>query len=286
MIHTAFYHFTLIADPVGLAQWVKANACGLMGTVLVASEGINGAMAGDEADVAQFEKALRSVSVLGGAFSSMPFKHSAASSQPFARLKVNVKREIVALGLGEINGPESSASAANSLSPQEWRAMLQNDNVVVLDNRNNFEYRLGHFEGAVNPSVNHFREFAQYVEDNAHAWRTNGKRVAMYCTGGVRCEKTQGWMQTLGLDVWQLDGGILNYFKEIPDAQTDWQGDCFVFDNRVAVNPALQESGTSIEQVFDENIPDEAWRKRRALRLKEVNQSIKPARQTVTPKGE
>ena len=93
-------------------------------------------------------------------------------------------------------------------------------------------------------------------------------------------------MQTLGLDVWQLDGGILNYFKEIPDAQTDWQGDCFVFDNRVAVNPALQESGTSIEQVFDENIPDEAWRKRRALRLKEVKQSIEPSSQTVTPKGD
>ena len=270
MIHTAFYYFTPVADPPELAHWVKTNAHGLMGTVLVAAEGINGAMAGDEADVAQFEGALSSPSVLGGAFASMPFKHSAASTQPFARLKVNVKREIVALGLVAQSGEVSKACAANSLSPQEWRTMLQSDDVVVLDNRNHFEYRLGHFEGAVNPNVNHFREFSNYVEDHAQSWRDSGKRIAMYCTGGVRCEKTQGWMQTLGLDVWQLDGGILNYFKEMPDAQVDWHGDCFVFDNRVAVNTALGESRTSVEQVFDDNIPDEAWRKRRALRLKEI----------------
>lgn len=288
MIHTAFYHFTPVADPAELARWVKTNALGLMGTVLVASEGINGAMAGDEADVAQFESALRSPTAFGGAFTAMPFKHSAASTQPFARLKVNVKREIVALGLGEQDGADGKASAANSLSPQEWRTMLQNDDVVVLDNRNHFEYRLGHFEGAVNPSVNHFREFAQYVEVNAQTWRDSGKRIAMYCTGGVRCEKTQGWMQTLGLDVWQLDGGILNYFKQMPDAQMDWHGDCFVFDNRVAVNTGLAESGTSVEQVFDDSIPDEAWRKRRALRLKEISvltihEATKIAEPTIEP---
>lgn len=271
MIHTAFYHFSPIADPAQLAQWVKTHAGPLLGTVLVAPEGINGAMAGPQADVALFESALTAPSFLDGAFAAMAFKHSGANEQPFARLKVHVKREIVALGLGA----EAPASAANSLSPQQWQALLQNDDVVVLDNRNHFEYRLGHFVGAVNPSVNHFREFAQYVQDNAQAWRDDGKRIAMYCTGGVRCEKTQGWMQTLGLDVWQLDGGILNYFKEIPATQNEtqpvaaaiWQGDCFVFDNRIAVSPKLEQSDVLIDDVFDDSIADEAWRKRRAKRL-------------------
>jgi UPF0176 protein len=137
--------------------------------------------------------------------------------------------------------------------------------VVVLDNRNHFEYRLGHFIGAINPQVEHFRDFAQYVEQHAPEWKARGQKVAMYCTGGIRCEKTSGWMQSLGLDVAQLEGGVLQYFQSNPNAHTDWQGECFVFDNRVALDTGLKETATTDRDVYTES--GEQWRLERAQRL-------------------
>jgi UPF0176 protein len=145
--------------------------------------------------------------------------------------------------------------------------LLRHDDVVVLDNRNHFEFRLGHFAGAVDPLVHNFRDFAAFVQANAPAWREAGRPVAMYCTGGIRCDKTAPWLRSLGLDVRQLDGGILNYFRQVPDADRDWQGECFVFDNRVALDTHLHETPATAEQVFDAAHPDEAWRLQRARRL-------------------
>ncbi len=115
--------------------------------------------------------------------------------------------------------------------------------------------------------MHNFRDFAAYVQAHASAWREAGRPVAMYCTGGIRCDKTAPWLRAQGLEVWQLDGGILNYFERMPDAARDWQGECFVFDNRVALDTALRETATTADQVFDPAHADEAWRLQRARRL-------------------
>jgi tRNA pseudouridine32 synthase / 23S rRNA pseudouridine746 synthase len=266
VLHTAFYKFTEVADVDDVVAGVRALAAQLTGGIIVAEEGISGVAAGDAEAVAAFEVALTSADFAGGIFTGMPFKRSACVTQPFGRLKVSRKPEIVALG--DVGGdvPDVPADAHNALSPQAWRAMITRDDVVVLDNRNSFEYRLGKFAGAVDPEVAHFRDFPGFVEAHADNWKQQGKIVAMYCTGGVRCEKSSAWLSGLGLDVVYLDGGILNYFAEMPDAERDWQGECFVFDNRIALDTKLQETATTAEQVYADE-PDGPWRIRRANRL-------------------
>jgi UPF0176 protein len=278
MQHTAFYRFTPIADPQAAASSLRvlAQTYNVLGTIVLAHEGISGALAGSSQAIADFELALQADTFLNAALHGMPFKHSACATAPFGRLKISVKPEIVALGLPDEAGlPAPDEQDASHLSPQAWRELLASGNAVVLDNRNHFEYRLGHFKSAVDPQVHNFRDFVDYVQHNAPAWRAAGKPVAMYCTGGIRCEKTAPWMRSLGLHVLQLDGGILNFFQQLPnaeedekkDAQTDWQGECFVFDNRMALDRALQEAPITPEQVFDEQHADEAWRLQRAQRL-------------------
>jgi len=266
LLHSAFYRFVTIVDPVATADAVRALARELTGSIVLAHEGINGTVAGTPEAVADFEAALQVPALLDGALHGMPFKHSACTTPPFGRLKVGVKPEIVALGL-----PESTALPderdASHLSPAAWRELLARDDVVLLDNRNHFEARLGRFRGAVDPGVHNFRDFVAWVQSHAPAWRAAGRPVAMYCTGGIRCDKTAPWLRELGLAVWQLDGGILNYFQQLPDASRDWDGECFVFDSRVALDTGLRETATTPQQVFDPSHPDEAWRLQRALRL-------------------
>jgi UPF0176 protein len=267
MRHTAFYRFTPVPSPQAEAQRLRELLPPLLGSVLVAFEGLNGVLAGEEQAVLAAEHRLQSDPAFEGRWAGLRFKHSACTTAPFARLKVHVKPEIVAVGLNEVPLQARPPSHAGSLSPEQWRALIAQPDVVVLDNRNQFEFELGHFEGAINPGVRHFRDFAAYVNEHAPRWKAQGQRVAMYCTGGIRCEKTAGWMsQTLGLQVFQLEGGILNYFERMPDAQADWQGECFVFDNRVALNTQLQETPTCAEDVFGRD-PQEAWRLARARRL-------------------
>ncbi len=270
--HGAFYRFVRLPQPVLAAEAVRAAAQGLQGSVVLAPEGINGTVAGTPVAVARFEATLTAADFCHGAFAGMAFKHSACVTPPFGRLKVSVKSEIVALGLPaqvSPNGPlpPPDETDASHLSPAKWRELLAQGQAVVLDNRNHFEYRLGHFQGAADPQVHNFRDFVAYVLAQAPRWRAQKKPVAMYCTGGIRCDKTAPWMRSLGLQVWQLEGGILNYFAQLPDAQQDWQGDCFVFDNRVALDTRLQETAHTVEDVFDPDHADEAWRLQRARRL-------------------
>ena len=269
LLHSAFYRFVALADPVAAADVVRALARDLTGSIVVATEGINGTVAGAVDAVAGFEAALQRDDVLDGRLRGMPFKHSACTTAPFGRLKVGVKPEIVALGLP--GTPETQDAPderdASHLSPIAWREMLARDDVVLLDNRNHFEVRLGRFRGALDPQVHNFRDFVAYVQAHASAWRAARQPVAMYCTGGIRCDKTAPWLRSLGLEVWQLEGGVLNYFQQMPDAERDWQGECFVFDKRVALDTALRETPTTPEQVFDPAHPDEAWRLQRARRL-------------------
>jgi UPF0176 protein len=187
---------------------------------------------------------------------------------PFGRLRVSVKPSLVTLGLPSTGLlPEPDQDDQTHLDPHSWRELMARDDCVVLDNRNHFEYRVGHFKGAIDPEVHHFRDFVAFVEAQAPVWRAQARPVAMYCTGGIRCDVTAPWLRSLGLEVWQLDGGILNYFETIPTAEEDWEGNCFVFDNRIAVNPRLEESPISAETVYDPTFPDERWRLDRARQL-------------------
>ncbi len=263
LFHSAFYKFVELTDPDAVAGAMRELARELTGSILVASEGINGVVAGTTTALDAFEATLAQGRSFNGAFVGIAFKRSACTSRPFFKMRVHVKREIVAFG---IDGVRPDANSDNNVSPAEWRRLLARDDVVVIDNRNSFEYRLGKFKGAINPQVPNFRDFPKYVEANAPEWKAEGKTVAMYCTGGIRCEKSSAWMQDLGLNVVQLEGGILNYFQSMPDAEKDWDGECFVFDNRIALDTKLQETATTYEDVYASE-PDGEWRVARAKRL-------------------
>ncbi|OWQ88634.1 hypothetical protein CDN99_17020 [Roseateles aquatilis] len=235
-----------------------AHAVG--GNILLAPEGVSGAIGGPPTALAAFEAALRAEPP----FADLHFKRSFCDTRPFTLLKVHEKPELVAFGLDGVTGLADRRDT--HVSPREWRDLIRRDDVVVVDNRNHFEFELGHFDGAIDPGVRHFRDFPAYVEAHADAWRREGKTVAMYCTGGIRCEKLSGWMTDRGLTVRQLDGGILNYFEQMPDADADWRGECFVFDKRIAIDTRRRETATTAEQVYGDD-PAEAWRLARAKRL-------------------
>ena len=270
--HTAFYKFVRLVDPAAVAACLRELCAwpqaGVLGSILVAAEGINGMLAGTPEALDAIEHGLLNDERLAGAFGGMSFKRSACKTQPFHKMKVHLKAEIVPLGMA---GVDAAAKTGTSLSPQAWRELLAHDDVVLLDNRNSFEYRLGHFTGAIDPKVANFRDFPEYVLAHAAQWQAQGKRVAMYCTGGIRCEKTSAWMlEHWDLPVYQLEGGILNYFAQMPDAQADFEGECFVFDNRVALDTRLQETGTTLDDVYVAE-PDGPWRLARAKRLADAD---------------
>ena len=256
LVHSSFYRFTPVADPTAFAAWLREAAAGLGGVVLVAEEGLSAAVAGPADVLARFEALLQRQP----GFAGLHCKHNACERLPFSLLKVSVKREIVAFGVPGVSGQQATDT---HVSPQRWRELLADPDTVVLDNRNTFEFKLGRFRGAVDPGVAHFRDFPAYVDAHRDEWQ--GKTVAMYCTGGIRCEKTAAWMQAQGLQVAQLDGGILNYLERFPGEVGDWQGECYVFDKRIAIDAAGRETGTTAEAVFTD--PADAWRLNRARRL-------------------
>lgn len=267
LFHIAFYQFAALDDPDAVTAHLRMLTKDLLGSILVAPEGINGVLAGDARALDAFQEALVSDPFFGGKFAGIVFKRSGCKTAPFGRIKVHRKSEIVALGIPDA-GVKGDHACATHVSPDAWRSLIAQEDVVVLDNRNGFEYRLGRFTGAVNPQVSHFRDFPDYVKTHAPHWKASGKKVAMYCTGGIRCEKTSDWMQELGLEVFQLDGGILNFFQAMPDAEQDWEGECFVFDNRIALDTRLEETATTPEDVYKDE-PDGEWRLQRARRLQE-----------------
>jgi len=264
LFHIAFYKFTTIDDPAALSSSLRHLTVDLRGSILVATEGINGVLAGAAMALDAFEHALTNPLYCNGAFIDVAFKRSACKTPPFARIKIHHRDRIV--GLGHLDALHDNRCGIG-VTPQQWRVLLAADDVVVIDNRNSFEYRLGRFKSAIDPGVGNFRDFSRYVEAHAPGWQAAGKRIAMYCTGGIRCERTSAWMQDFGINVVQLEGGILNYFQTMPDAQQDWEGECFVFDNRIALDTRLQETETTAEQVYDD--PADAWRLARAQRLDE-----------------
>ncbi|WP_341525965.1 rhodanese-related sulfurtransferase [Nostoc sp. UHCC 0302] len=206
---------------------------GVKGTILLAAEGINGTIAGSRQAVDSVLSFLRSDPRLA----DLEHKESYADTPPFERMKVRLKQEIVTLGLPEIDPNEQ---VGTYVSPQEWNDLINDPEVTVIDTRNDYEVNIGTFKGAENPQTDSFREFPDYVRHNLDA--NKHKKVALFCTGGIRCEKASSYMLAQGFaEVYHLKGGILKYLEEVPAAESLWQGECFVFDERVAVSHGLEE---------------------------------------------
>ncbi|MFC5598540.1 oxygen-dependent tRNA uridine(34) hydroxylase TrhO [Deinococcus cellulosilyticus] len=243
--HDSFYKFVQVDDPEQLASDLTdlCTRSGLRGSILVAHEGINGMLAGSEAQLNAFWTVLHQ----NPRFTGLHPKRTPASEMPFKRLKIRVKPELVPLG---IDGVDATSKTGVQVPPSEWLDLIHQEDVVVLDNRNDFEARIGTFEGAINPGVKKFRDFAKYVLDHQKEWE--GKRIAMFCTGGIRCEKASAWMLDLGMDVYQLEGGIMNYFLTAPESNNGWVGECFVFDGRVSIDAALEEGDLSLKAVNEQ----------------------------------
>ncbi|MFA8384807.1 MAG: rhodanese-related sulfurtransferase [Pelagibaca sp.] len=231
----ALYHFTRFEDPAALREPLLAvcrdNA--ITGTLLLAREGINGTVAGPENGINALLIHLRA---LPGC-ADLEWKLSTAQDRPFARMKVRLKKEIVTMGVPDV---DPRAKVGHYVQPADWNALIQSPDVAVIDTRNDYEVAIGTFQGAVDPKTDSFRDFPEWWEQNKE--RFHNKRIAMFCTGGIRCEKSTNYLISQGVDeVYHLKGGILKYLEEVPQEQSTWQGECFVFDGRVSVGHGLRE---------------------------------------------
>ena len=229
----ALYRFAAFDDSAAIrtALEARARALGIRGTLLVAGEGINGTIAGAPEAVDAMVATIRSLPGCAG----LAPKYADAAAMPFHRLKVRLKREIVTLGVA---GIDAARDAGTYVSPADWNALADDPDTVVIDTRNGYEVAVGSFAGAIDPGTDAFRDFPAWVD--AHRDELAGKRIAMFCTGGIRCEKATALMKAEGFDdVHHLDGGILRYLEEVPEGESRWRGECFVFDERVAVGHGL-----------------------------------------------
>ena len=233
IVVSAFYHFTRFDDPSALRGPLLSvlSAHDVLGTVLLAHEGVNGTLAGSRAGIDAAMDALRA---LPGC-AALEHKESHADGMPFYRLKVRLKKEIVTLG---VEGVDPVANVGTYVDPAEWNDLISNPDTIVIDTRNDYEVGIGTFAGAINPQTPTFRDFPKWFE--AHRAELEGKKVAMFCTGGIRCEKSTAFLKSEGIDdVYHLQGGILKYLENVPEDQSSWQGECFVFDQRVSVGHGL-----------------------------------------------
>jgi len=233
----ALYHFTRLSDFEALKEPLlgMCNLLEIKGTLLLAREGINGTIAGTDDAIRQILDFLRADPRL----KELDHKESRAEDLPFYRMKVRLKKEIVTMG---VEGVDPNDMVGTYVNPADWNALISDPDVILIDTRNDYEVEIGSFEGAVNPETETFREFPQWVADNETELRSK-KKVAMFCTGGIRCEKASSFMKAQGFDeVFHLKGGILKYLEHIKEENSLWNGDCFVFDQRVAVGHGLAES--------------------------------------------
>ncbi|GAA5445688.1 thiosulfate sulfurtransferase GlpE [Microbulbifer sp. NBRC 101763] len=202
------------------------------GTLLLASEGINGTIAGSRAGIDTVLAHLRSDKRLA----ELEYKESLTGEMPFLRSKVKLKREIVTMG---VEGIDPLRVVGTYVKPKDWNALISDPEVVLVDTRNDYEFQVGTFKDSINPKTDTFREFPRYVKENLDP--TKHKKVAMFCTGGIRCEKSTAYMKEQGFEeVYHLHGGILKYLEEVPKEESLWEGECFVFDERVTVNHDLE----------------------------------------------
>ncbi|MEM0980758.1 MAG: rhodanese-related sulfurtransferase [Cyanobacteria bacterium P01_H01_bin.58] len=229
-----FYKFVPLQDCVDLQRSLQAlcTTQELRGTILLAEEGINATVSGTEIGVAQMLTALNA----DPRFADLTVKQAIAKEQPFARMKVKIKREIVTFGQPSANPAQQ---VGTYISPQDWNQIITDPDVLLIDTRNDYEVNIGTFQGATNPHTESFSDFPTYIQNNLDP--TRHKKVAMFCTGGIRCEKATSYLLDQGFEsVYHLEGGILKYLEEVPAKESLWKGECFVFDERVTVQHGLE----------------------------------------------
>ena len=233
----ALYQFVSIPN-YALLQAPILNACqanNIKGTLLLAHEGINGTIAGLASNIHSVLNYLRTDQLFEGKFANLAHKESYADEHPFYRMKVKLKKEIVTMGLPEV---DPNKAVGTYVTPEDWNDLISDPEVILLDTRNDYEVHIGTFKGAIDPKTTTFREFPKFVAENLDI--NKHKKVAMFCTGGIRCEKASSFMKMQGFEnVYHLQGGILKYLETIPEEQSMWDGECFVFDQRVAVKHGL-----------------------------------------------
>lgn len=244
LLVAALYRFARLPD-FAERQAALQRVCreaGTRGTILLAHEGVNGTIAGCDEGVA---KVLEHISKWPDC-AELDIKYSRCAQMPFLRMKVRLKKEIVTMGEPDI---DPRASVGTYVDPQDWNALIQDPDTIVIDTRNDYEVAIGQFEGAIDPQTKAFRDFPAWFQAKRREWLEHGKtpRVAMYCTGGIRCEKSTSFLKSQGVEeVFHLKGGILRYLEQIPQDQSLWEGECFVFDSRVSVTHGLEEGSYAL----------------------------------------
>ena len=232
----ALYKFVVMEDQQAFQAQLReiCARANMMGTLLIAAEGLNGTVSASYEGIVEFVSWLRA----RPAFADISIKYAYHKDRPFHRMKVRLKKEIVTMGCADIY---PSQNAGTYVEPEDWNALISDPDVMVVDTRNAYETAIGTFKGAVDPKTNSFREFPEWAKTLADLPDDQKpKKLAMFCTGGIRCEKSTALMRHYGFDdVYHLKGGILKYFEEVPSDQSLWQGECFVFDSRVSVDHSL-----------------------------------------------
>ena len=231
----ALYQFTRFDDPAGLRAPLleRCAAHGIKGTLLLAREGVNGTIAGTAEGL---EAVLAHIRALPGC-AALDVKFSAAPAMPFGRMKVRVKREIVTMGEPDI---DPTLSVGTYVDPADWNALIADPETLVIDTRNDYEVAIGTFAGAIDPATPSFRDFPAWFRAHREELLAGKKKVAMFCTGGIRCEKSTAFLRAEGVEeVYHLKGGILKYLEQVPQEHSLWQGECFVFDERVSLGHGL-----------------------------------------------
>ena len=235
IVVAALYQFVRLPDYEAMREPLlnKCSEEGVMGTLLLAAEGINGTIAGYRSSIDRLLAYLKE----DERFAAIEHKESYYAEMPFYRMKVKLKREIVTMG---VEGIDPNHIVGTYVEPKDWNDIISDPDVTVVDTRNYYEYAIGSFKGAEDPKTTTFREFPEYVEKNLDP--SKNKKVAMFCTGGIRCEKSTAYLKEQGFDeVYHLKGGILKYLEDVPKEDSLWEGECFVFDNRVAVDHDLEK---------------------------------------------
>ena len=235
----ALYQFTRLTDYAAIREPLEqeCRAAGVRGTLLLAPEGVNGTIAGPRAGI---DRVLAAIRALPGC-AELDVKLSTAATMPFHRMKVRLKREIVTMGQPDI---DPLASVGTYVDPQDWNALIADPDTIVIDTRNDYEVAVGTFAGAIDPQTASFRDFPAWFRNERERLLGSGRqpKVAMFCTGGIRCEKSTAFLKQEGVeDVFHLKGGILKYLETVPEDASLWQGECFVFDQRVTVGHGLAE---------------------------------------------
>lgn len=236
----AFYQFVALPDFRELREPLRAfcAARDLKGTILLAGEGINGTIAGSPDTIDDLVEHLRTSAPFAGRFDNLELKFSTAAAMPFQRLKIRLKKEIVTLGDNGDSDP--TRQVGTYVDPADWNALLDTPEMVLIDTRNRFEVAMGTFAGAIDPDIRSFGQFKEFVARTLDPRKH--RSIAMFCTGGIRCEKASSYLLSRGFEqVYHLKGGILKYLETTPQAESRWQGECFVFDERVALGHGLTE---------------------------------------------